>query len=865
MTYPFKKIEQKWQKKWKDEGTFVFDANGTGEKAYVLEMFPYPSGHLHMGHVRNYTIGDVVARFLRNKGLNVLHPMGWDAFGLPAENAAIEHAASNGGGASPSAWTYANIEVMRDQLQALGLGFDWSREFASCDTDYFGLEQKIFLDMYARGLAYQAENFVNWDPVEHTVLANEQVVNGCGWRSGVPVEKKRLRQWSLKITDYAEELLNSLNDLPKWPEKIRKMQENWIGRSEGALIHFTLDQAVDGQTQIPVFSTRPDTLYGAAFVAIAPTHPIATYLSKDNPDLLSFIKECGQTSTAEADLATAEKRGYQTTLFAHVPITGEKVPVYVANFVLMDYGTGAVFGCPAHDARDFDFATKYNIPMKQVVAPKDQSTVKLPFLEDGVVINSGEWNGLSTDEAKTKALDRLETEHQGQRKITYRLRDWGISRQRYWGCPIPIIYCEDCGTVPVPAADLPVTLPKDPDFSTPGNPLDHHPTWKHTKCPTCSKPALRETDTFDTFFESSWYFLRFIDPKFEGPVNKELSNRLMPVDVYVGGPEHAVMHLLYARFFVKALRDMGYINVDEPFYELLTQGMVCHQTFKDANGKWVFPSDVFKEKDGSYILKDGSPVTVGRSEKMSKSKKNTVDPLHIIDSYGADTARLFVMSDTPYDKDFDWNEDSLDGVWRYLSKIHRLGEGFIEKLQIASPIHELPLQDFSLTESAIKLEKETHRFIKNITEAYERYGFNKVIALHREFCRIFEEALSTLPITHTLFPYRILIQTIAPLIPHLSEELWENLYKNLPLLHYIPLHTTPWPTYLDDIAALDTITLAVQVNGKMRGSIQVAPDAAEDIIKEEALNLHTVTRDISGKTIRRIIIVPGRIINIVAS
>ena len=864
MTYPFKKIEQKWRKQWVKDNTFSFTPSDAHKQAYVLEMFPYPSGHLHMGHVRNYTIGDVIARFLRNKGYNVLHPMGWDAFGLPAENAAIDHAHTHGGGALPSKWTYANIEVMRAQLQALGLSCDWGREFASCDTEYYGLEQKIFLDMYAKGLAYQSENWVNWDPVEHTVLANEQVVNGCGWRSGVPVEKKRLRQWSLKITDYAEELLNSLNDLPKWPEKIKKMQENWIGKSEGALIHFKLDAPINNSTHIPVFSTRPDTLYGAAFVAVAPTHPIATYLAQSDHALLAFIKECGQTSTAEADLATAEKKGYRTHLFAKVPITGEKVPVYIANFVLMEYGTGAVFGCPAHDARDFEFATKYTLPIKQVVAPKDRSSVPLPFLEEGVVMNSDDWNGLSTLAAKEKALHLLETIKMGERKVTYRLRDWGISRQRYWGCPIPIVYCDDCGTVPVSAVDLPVKLPEDPDFSTSGNPLDRHPTWKHTHCPKCQKPAVRETDTFDTFFESSWYFLRFIDPTCKDPINKNLSNRLMPVDVYVGGPEHAVMHLLYARFFVKALRDMGYVNVDEPFYELLTQGMVCHQTFKDSAGKWVFPSDVFKEKDGAYILKDGSPVTVGRSEKMSKSKKNTVDPLHIIDSYGADTARLFVMSDTPYDKDFDWNEDSLDGVWRYLSKIHRLGEKFIETLQNA-PIEKAQAKDFYQTEPVITLEKETHRFIKNITEAYERYGFNKVIALHREFCRTFEDALISFSPTHTLFPYRALLQTLAPMTPHLAEELWEQLYEKLPSLAYKPLHNAPWPTYMEELAALETITLAVQVNGKMRGSIQVAPNADDAIIKEEAFNLSTVIRDTEDKTVKRIIIVPGRIINIVVA
>ncbi|MBX9977090.1 MAG: leucine--tRNA ligase [Alphaproteobacteria bacterium] len=846
MTYPFKKIEKKWQKKWEENATFEFEDNPSKRKSYILEMFPYPSGKLHMGHVRNYTIGDTIARYLRHKGHNVLHPMGWDAFGLPAENAAIEY------NALPKKWTYENIVPMRQQFKNLGFGFAWDREFASCDETYYGQEQKIFLDFYNKGLAYQSESWVNWDPVENTVLANEQVENGRGWRSGALVEKKRLRQWSLKITDYADELLTDLEKLDKWPEKIRKMQENWIGKSKGALIRFRLSS----DAILEVFSTRPETLYGASFIAIAPTHPITEALSQNDPALLVFIKECQQMSTAEADLATADKKGYRTELYAIHPLTDEKLPLYVANFVLMDYGTGAVFGCPAHDDRDFDFATKYELSIKHVI---DNETT---------LVNSGNLDGLSVSDARSKAIDLLIQKNVGEKKITFRIRDWGISRQRFWGCPIPMVYCDACGVVPVKEADLPVTLPEDPDFSKPGNPLANHPTWKHTSCPSCGKPAVRETDTFDTFFESSWYFLRFIDPKCKDPINKEASNRLMPVDVYVGGPEHAVMHLLYARFFVKALRDLGYIDHDEPFKELLTQGMVCHQTFKDQNGKWVEPAQVFKEKDGSYILKDGSKVTVGRSEKMAKSKKNVIEPISIIDSYGADTARLFVLSDTPYDKDFDWNENSLDGAWRYLSKVHRLGEMFMEQLKKSSlGTQNSDPKEFERSKEAIDLEKTTHRYIKTMTDAFEKYGFNKAIAFHREFCRTLEEAMAVMGPAHTLFSYRTLLQTLSPIAPHITADLWETLYKHFESvgLPYAELHDVSWPDYIEELAALDEITLAVQVNGKMRGSIQVAPDADESMIKNTAYTLATVQRDMEGKDIRRVIIVPGRIINIVVA
>jgi len=636
--------------------------------------------------------------------------------------------------------------------------------------------------------------------------------------------------------------LKDIEKLEKWPEKVRKMQENWIGKSHGALIRFKLsnDQILD------VFSTRPETLYGASFIAIAPAHPIAEALANEDSSLNAFIKECQQTSTAEADLATAEKKGHKTTLTAMHPFTGESLPVFVANFVLMDYGTGAVFACPGHDERDFEFATKYNLPIKRVIqGPGDDQD--LPYTGDGVMVTSCNLDGFSIQEAREKAIAQLIQKGLGESKETFRLRDWGVSRQRYWGCPIPVIHCDTCGTVPVPENQLPVLLPEDPDFSKPGNPLDRHPTWKHVKCPVCDRDALRETDTFDTFFESSWYFLRFANPKAQPPVDKNAANRLMPVDCYVGGVEHAVLHLLYARFFTKALRDLGYVDCDEPFHELLTQGMVCHQTYQDAQGKWVFPSDVIKNKDGSFTLSDGSFVKAGRSEKMSKSKKNLVDPLAIIDSYGADTARLFVLSDTPYDKDFDWNEDSLDGAWRYLSRLYRTAE------QVRS--YTVDRVDEVATKT---LEKATHRSIMLITEAYEKYGFNKAIALHREFCRTLDEALSQKISAEQLQKsFKALLIMISPIAPHLVSQLWEECGEN----DFI--HNAAWPAFDPALAALDEISIAVQVNGKMRGSLKVSPGISEDDLKTAAFELATVQRDVENKEIRRVIIVPKRIINIV--
>lgn len=839
MTYPFKSFEKKWQKRFAESSTFDFNEDASKPKKYVLEMFPYPSGKLHMGHVRNYAIGDVIARFYRHKGYNVLHPMGWDAFGLPAENAAIEHKAS------PKTWTLENIKSMGEQFRALSFSFAWNHELASCNPEYFGHEQKLFLDFYKKGLAYQSESWVNWDPVEHTVLANEQVVNGRGWRSNAIVEKRKLRQWSMRITDYADELLGDLEKLDKWPEKVVKMQENWIGKSTGAIVKFQ----IQGTSEfVDVFTTRPDTLYGASFVALAATHPVAEDLSKTDSNLATFIRECQQTSTAEADIATAEKKGYITDLKVINPLTGAIHPLCIANFVLMEYGTGAVFGCPGHDERDFEFATKYKLPIIQVVQPSDGGSVELPYIGDGVIINSELLNGLGVDAAKAKAIQILKESNLGEEKTTFRLRDWGISRQRYWGCPIPIIYCDDCGVVPEKEENLPLILPDDPDFSTSGNPLERHPTWKHTHCPSCSKKAIRETDTFDTFFESSWYFLRFTSPHAKGPIVKDAANRLMPVDCYIGGVEHAVLHLLYSRFFTKALRDLGYMNADEPFSELLTQGMVCHETYTDKDGKWLYPDEVVREKDGSYIrISDKSPVEIGRSEKMAKSKKNLVDPFAILDSYGADAARLFMLSDTPYDRDFDWNEDSLDGAWRYLSRLFRMLEG-IQSYEPKNVDKELSL----------KFQKLLHRSIKNITETLEKHGFNKVIALHRELVRDLDESMQkglSRDVVHETF--NALIIMMAPYAPHLASEMYEGMG------HSGFVHDAPWPTFDPKLAAQDEIEMGVQVNGKLRGTIIVDVNATEEVIKEAALALPGVIRDTTEKPMRKIIVVPKRIVNIV--
>lgn len=834
MSYPFKSIEKKWQEFWAVNNSFKVADADEKPKAYILEMLPYPSGRLHMGHVRNYTLGDAMARFKTAQGFRVLHPMGWDAFGLPAENAAMQN------NTHPATWTRQNIADMKKQLLSLGFSYDWDREVSTCEPNYYGKEQAIFLDFYQKGLIYRKESWVNWDPIENSVLANEQVVDGKGWRSGATVERRLLNQWSMKITEYAQELIDDLESLSGWPEKVVKMQENWIGRSEGALVTFKVPSK---HTELIIYTTRPETLYGASFIALAPQHPVVLDLAKTNSDLAAFIKECQKMSTTEEAMATAEKKGYSLGIYAINPITQQQLPIYAANFVLMDYGTGALFGCPGHDARDFDFAMKYRLPIKRVI----NSSTDLPHLENsGVMIESDFLNGLDCTTAKTKMIEYLESNELGKRQINYRLRDWLVSRQRYWGCPIPIIYCESCGAVPAPKQDLPVRLPEDVTFEKPGNPLDHHPTWKHVNCPICAKPSLRETDTLDTFFESSWYFMRYACPKSELPIDNKIVESWLPVDQYIGGIEHAVLHLLYARFFTKALRDCGYANIGEPFKNLMTQGMVCHATYKDNQGNWLYPDEVEKTPTGFIKVADGSTAVQGRQEKMSKSKKNLVDPQAIIDCYGADVARLFIMSDTPPEKDFDWSDDGLEGSWRYINRLWRLGE----------KVHE---HKSTATNKNVSLKKAAHQYLHKITQAYDAYTFNKVLAFCRELTHTIDNDMNECDNQTVVEAFTMLIQAINPITPHIAHELWKNLHKE----QYVD--AAPWPCIDATLLVNDQVTMAIQVNGKLRGSVIVNADANDDVIIAAAHELSTVQAALNGLTIKKTIVVPKRIVNMVAS
>ncbi len=851
--YNFKESERTWQAAWEAADCFRATEDATRPKYYVLEMFPYPSGRIHMGHVRNYTLGDVVARFKKAQGFNVLHPMGWDAFGLPAENAAIEN------NVPPAAWTQENIATMRRQLKSMGLSYDWGRELATCDPDYYRHEQRMFLDFLDNGLVYRKESWVNWDPVENTVLANEQVIDGRGWRSGALVEKRQLSQWFLKITDFAQELLDGLEELDRWPERVRLMQENWIGRSEGAHVDFALAGRDDS---LAVYTTRPDTLFGASFCAIAANHPLAQELASDQPVLGEFIAECNRLGTSEAAIETAEKRGYDTGLRAIHPLDNSwQIPVYVANFVLMEYGSGAVFGCPAHDQRDLDFARKYDLKVTPVVAPKgipaaDFTIGDTAYLEDGTLINSGFLDGLDVATAKARVIDRLEYIGRGTRAVKYRLRDWGVSRQRYWGCPIPVIHCEDCGVVPVPRDQLPVELPVEVDFDTPGNPLDHHPTWKHVDCPTCGKPAVRETDTFDTFFESSWYFARFCNTATEEPLDRAAVDHWLPVDQYIGGIEHAVLHLLYSRFFTRALKKCGYLSVSEPFVGLLTQGMVCHQTFRDANGKWLFPSDVTVDGGQARHRETGEAVKAGRSEKMSKSKRNVVDPETIIDSYGADTARLFMLSDSPPDRDLEWTDAGIDGAWRYINRLWRLAAE--EGAPSESPPRGVPA---SLGDDAMALVKQTHQTIEGVTGDLDKFHFNKAVARIRELTNGIDRLVggSESDIWARRFALETIVLLIAPMTPHLAEAMWKALGRRSGLVV-----EQAWPTADSGYLRDDEVTVAVQVNGKLRGTITLAKDAPNDEAEQAALSLDKVQSLLGNGPPRKIIIVPNRIINVVA-
>ncbi len=830
--------EPYWQQRWKEADCFTCADETDKPDYYVLEMFPYPSGNIHMGHVRNYTLGDASARFKRAQGYNVLYPMGWDAFGLPAENAAIQR------NTHPATWTYQNIDTMREQLQSIGLSYDWSREFATCDPEYYQHEQRFFLKFLKRGLAYRKESYVNWDPVDHTVLANEQVVDGKGWRSGATVERRKLNQWFLKITDYGDALLEGLDTLTDWPDKVRTMQEHWIGRSYGATIQFQVNER-SGE-QISVYSTRPDTLYGMSFIAIAPNHPLSEALAQQNPDLQTFIAECTATGTSEAALETADKRGYDTGLTVTSPFNGTSYPVYVANFVLMDYGTGAVFGCPAHDQRDLDFARKYDLSVTSVVSPDGEHPADVTdaaYTDDGIIVQSGFLNGLNVTDAKEAAITKLESLNAGSRKTTFRLRDWGISRQRYWGCPIPIIHCESCGAVPVPDEQLPVTLPDDVTFDTPGNPLDRHPTWKHVACPSCGKPALRETDTFDTFFESSWYAARYCSPHHPQGIDKAQADRFMPADCYIGGIEHAVLHLLYARFFTRALSDCGYVSVKEPFKRLKTQGMVTHETYQTPDGKWLYPYEVTINASGDTITQETQqPVTVGRSIKMSKSKHNTVDPRHMMQQYGADTARLFMMSDSPPERDLEWTDAGIEGAWRYIQKLWRMTQD--------CPGHATDQED-------TQTESLRHRTIHQVTEALEQFQFNKAVALIRELTN----AVTKLP--PACITYRHGLETIAqlinPFMPHLAESIWQDLG------HETMLATQPWPVADTSRLTQESVTIGVQVNGKLRDTLDITQDMAKSDIEQAALSLEKIRSHTDGKTIRKVIVIPGKIVNVVAA
>ena len=853
--YDFHSAEPRWQKAWQDRACFVVpDVPPAGaQKYYVLEMFPYPSGKIHMGHVRNYTLGDVVARYKRARGHLVMHPMGWDAFGLPAENAARER------GIHPAKWTYDNIANMRAELQRMGLSLDWAREFATCDVEYYGRQQKLLIDFWRAGLVERKESWVNWDPVDGTVLANEQVIDGRGWRSGALVEKKQLSQWFLSITKFAPDLLEALGGLDRWPERVKLMQSNWIGRSEGARVRFKLTEPAAELSDIEVFTTRPDTLFGMSFLAVAAEHPLAAAAGARDPKAAEFIAECRRMGTSEAAIEQAEKRGFDTGFRVKHPFTGREYPVWIANFVLMEYGTGAIFGCPAHDQRDLDFARKYGLSVTPVVLPAgaDAATFAVgdvAHTEDGISYNSGFLDGLGVAAAKRHAIDELEKLASGQGIVNWRLRDWGVSRQRYWGCPIPFIHCDDCGVVPVPDDQLPVRLPEDVDFAKPGNPLDNHPSWKHVACPKCSKPARRETDTCDTFVDSSWYYARFCSPRAAEPVTRGAVDSWLPVDQYIGGIEHAILHLLYSRFFSRAMKEAGHLSVDEPFAGLFTQGMVQHESYKGADGRWLYPEEVDFAigADGtrSATVKGSTEaVTIGRVEAMSKSKRNTVDPGAIIAKYGADTARWFILSDNPPERDMEWTESGVAGAYRFTQRVFRIVEAALPALPPAGSAPE---------EAGKALRRATHRAIATVTEALETFAFNVAVARLYEFANAIEAAKDA-PGDARREAFEMLARLAAPMMPHLAEEVWSLLRPQDTSL----VAELPWPEADPALLVTESITLAVQVLGKLRSTIEVPVGATEAEIFAAAEAEENVKRAIGDKPIKKRIHVPGRVVNFV--
>jgi leucyl-tRNA synthetase len=915
--YNAAEAEARWQKIWDERGIFATKNDDPRPKYYVLEMFPYPSGSLHVGHSRNYAIGDAIARYRRAKGFNVLHPMGWDAFGLPAENAAIERKIH------PRLWTERNVALMKADLKALGISYDWSREFATCDPSYYKHQQAMFLQFIRAGLVERKKSKVNWDPVEQTVLANEQVIDGLGWRSGAVVEQRELTQWFFKITDYSQDLLDSLDRLDRWPEKVRLMQRNWIGRSEGLLVRFALDAKTtpNGESELDIFTTRADTLFGAKFMALSPDHPLAAAAAKKNPALAEFIEECRRRGTAQAEIDTAEKQGFDTGMKAIHPFDPSwRLPVYVANFIVMEYGTGAIFGCPAHDQRDLDFVNKYDLGVTPVVCPPGQDLQSFVITDtaydgDGTMINSRFLDGMTVAAAKEDVARRLENTflpppergrsnakrsgggqaHEpspdrlqrsdpplsgeggdeipiAQRQINFRLRDWGISRQRYWGCPIPIIHCEACGIVPVPAKDLPVTLPEDVTFDRPGNPLDHHPTWKNVACPQCgSKKARRETDTMDTFVDSSWYFVRFTDPTNDtAPDDPNIANAWMPVDIYIGGIEHAILHLLYSRFFMRAMQKTGHVGCDEPFAGLFTQGMVLHETYRKADGEWVTPAEVKitteAERRSATVATTGEAVEIGPIEKMSKSKRNTVGIVEIVQSYGADTARWLVLSDSPPDREVIWTEQGVQGAARFVQRLWRLvGE--------ASAIaHGAPAgRPAQFSEAALELRKATHRTLARVSDDIEKLHFNVCVAHIYEFANTLNDVIGDIGEHDGAMPklaldlrwamreaVSVLVRLFHPMMPHLAEECWAALG------HDTLVAQAPWPAVERELLIEETVTLPVQINGRKRADVTVARAAPTNEIEAAVLALDAVKRALGGKPPKRVIVVPQRIVNVVA-
>jgi leucyl-tRNA synthetase len=839
----------RWQRRWEDERCFIADPESGKPKTYVLEMFPYPSGRIHMGHVRNYTMGDVLARYRRMQGFEVLHPMGWDAFGMPAENAAMER------GVHPDGWTRSNIAAMRDQLKRLGFALDWSREVATCDPEYYGHEQALFLDLYEAGLVYRKESEVNWDPVDHTVLANEQVIDGKGWRSGAPVERRKLSQWFLKITDFADELLDGLKTLDDWPEKVKLMQENWIGRSDGLRFRFSLKgegadcdypwvkAALAAAPEVEVFTTRPDTIFGASFVALAPGHPLAEAIAKQNPDAAAFIAECKSVGTSEEAIESQHKRGFATGLEAVHPLNREwRLPVWIANFVLMEYGTGAIFGVPAHDQRDFEFAREYGLPIRRVVARPDQDK-DTPVGDEaepgvGVIVNSEFLDGLSVEEAQDAVIRRAEEQGWGKRETAYRLRDWGVSRQRYWGTPIPMIHCDACGPIAVPRDQLPVVLPENVSFDVPGNPLDRNESWKHAACPKCGGEARRETDTFDTFVDSSWYFIRFASQPIDRPFDKVGAEEWLPVDQYIGGVEHAILHLLYARFWTRALKRIGRLDIDEPFKGLFTQGMVTHETYRGIDGRWLAPDEVGKDDKGQLIDAAGASVSRGRVEKMSKSKRNTVDPEPIVAKYGADAVRWFMLSDSPPERDLEWSIGGIEGAARFVQRVWKLATGSSE----------------SEGEDQV-LKRKLHRTIAAAGEAIEALQFNKAVAQLYELVSAIEKAPGSATRAESV---RTLVRLAAPMAPHLAEECWDALGQQGLVAN------AQWPQFDPALLVEDQVTLAVQVNGKLRDTLTAPRGLGRAEAEALALASEKVQRQLGGDVPRKVIVVPDRLVNIVA-